>query len=241
MSPEGIWDQVADPVKASGNISDMFIDSSDTLWVIDNEQLYRKPKGATEFIPTRVDVYGPARLAESNDHTLWVAEVEAGPVHAANLQHVNQNGDKLFAPRVQGPISDLISAPDGSLWIAKYEGLQRLSADVIATGHSRLSGNAPDLYTRSNVSKDFDSNALLSDFDGNIWVGGTGGLDRFEHANLTPAISEFEDRNVAFLRRSRRRSVDRKCKWDCATFLSQNRTRDYDPERVCRFQSVLWR
>jgi hypothetical protein len=28
----------------------------------------------------------------------------------------------------------------------------------------------------------------LTDLDGNIWVGGAGGLDRFQHASLTPAI-----------------------------------------------------
>jgi len=50
--------------------------------------------------------------------------------------------------------------------------------------------NRHDLYARNTVSKDFDSQVLFSDLDGNIWVGGMGGLDRFERANLIPAIPD---------------------------------------------------
>jgi signal transduction histidine kinase/ligand-binding sensor domain-containing protein len=188
LGSDGIWEQVTDPAKGPGEIAALLIDSTDTSWIVDREMLYRRSNGATAFIPTGVHVYGPVRIAEGRDHTIWVAEVETGPFLAANLQHVSQDGNRLFAPPVQGPITELLSAPDGSLWITEVDGLQRLTPEATAAGHSQLGRSSPDLYPSGNVSRGFESDTLLSDFDGNIWVGGTGGLDRFEHANLTPAL-----------------------------------------------------
>jgi signal transduction histidine kinase/ligand-binding sensor domain-containing protein len=188
LSSDGIWEQAVDPAIGPGEIAALLIDSTDTLWIVDREKLYRKPKGATAFIPTGVHVYGPVRIAEGRDHTIWVAEVETGPFPAANLQRVSQDGHTLFAPPVQGPITELLSAPDGSLWITEVDGLQRLTAEETAASRSQLRRSSPDLYPSGNVSRGFESDTLLSDFDGDIWVGGTGGLDRFEHANLTPAL-----------------------------------------------------
>jgi signal transduction histidine kinase/ligand-binding sensor domain-containing protein len=188
LGSDGIWHQQQDPIESPSNISQLFIDSSDTQWVIQNEGLYRRSKDETEFTATGVQVYGLARIAESRDHSLWVAQVGLGPADSLNLQHIDQTGRKLFAPRVHGQIDQILSAQDGSLWTFNDEGLRRLDADTLAGHHSEALGGASDFYARSNSSKNLDAHALLSDFDGNIWVGGTGGLDRFQRASLTPAI-----------------------------------------------------
>jgi signal transduction histidine kinase/ligand-binding sensor domain-containing protein len=192
LGSDDIWHQQEDPIKSGGYISQLFIDSSNTQWVIQNEELYRRPKDETEFTATGVHVYGRARIAESRDHALWVVGVASGPAGALNLQHVDQIGRKLFAPRVPGQIDEILSAPDGSLWIFTDEGLQRLGADVLAGHHPEAHRRSADLYARGNGSKDLEAHSLLSDLDGNIWVGGTGGLDRFQHANLTPVIPNAE-------------------------------------------------
>jgi signal transduction histidine kinase/ligand-binding sensor domain-containing protein len=188
LGSDGIWHQQEDRIKPSGDISKLFIDPSDTQWVIQNEELYRRSKDETEFAATGVHVYGRARIAESPDHTLWVVGVGPGPAGALNLQHVDPLGQERFAPQVRGQVDQILFAQDGALWISNNEGLQRLSADALAGNLSDAAGSAPDLYARSNSSKDFDTQALLRDFDGNIWVAGAGGLERFQHANLTPAM-----------------------------------------------------
>ena len=188
LKSENVWHQEEDPIKTPGDISQLFIDSSDTQWVIQNEELYRRPKDETKFTATGIHVYGPARMVESRDHTLWVVGVGPGPPGAASLQHVDQIGRKLLAPRVQGRISEILLVHDGSLWISADEGLQRFGPNALSGHQAALESNEPDLYSRSNSSKDLDPQALLSDLDGNIWVAGAGGLDRFQHANLTPAI-----------------------------------------------------
>jgi ligand-binding sensor domain-containing protein len=188
LGSDEIWHQQEDPIKSPGDISQLFIDSSDTHWVLQNEELYRRSKHESAFTETGVHVYGPARIAESRDHTLWVVGMGPGPAGARNLQHLDQIGRKLFAPRVQGHIDQILFAQDGSLWTSIDEGLQRLSADALASNHTELGAGPADLYARGAGSKDFDPQALLSDLDGNIWVGGAGGLHRFQRANLTPAI-----------------------------------------------------
>jgi signal transduction histidine kinase/ligand-binding sensor domain-containing protein len=183
LGSDEIWHQQENPIKSPGDISQLFIDSSDTQWVLQNEELYRRSRDESAFTATGVHVYGPARMAESRDHTLWVVGMGPGPAGALNLQHLDQSGRKLFAPRVQGHIDQILFAQDGSLWTSTDEGLQRLGVDALASNHTEPA----DLYARTG-SQDFDPQALLSDLDGNIWVGGAGGLHRFQHANLTPAI-----------------------------------------------------
>jgi len=194
LGPDEVWHQQADPIQSPSYISQLFIDSSYTQWVIQNEELYRRSKDEAGFTPTGVHVYGKARIVESRDHTLWMRGGGPGPAGAPNLQHVDQIGRKLFAPRVHGQIDELLLAPDGSLWIFNDEGLQRISADALAGPDSDPRRNAPDLYTRSDRSKNLDAHSLLSDLDGNVWIGGSGGLDRFQHANLTPAIPNAQIR-----------------------------------------------
>jgi ligand-binding sensor domain-containing protein len=136
LGSDDIWHQVEDPVQASGDISKLFIDSNDTLWVIQNEELYRRSKDETGFTATGVHVFGPARIAESRDHTLWVVGVGPGPAGARNLQHVDETGQKFFAPRVEGQVDQILSAQDSSLWVSTNEGLQRFAADALAGDHS---------------------------------------------------------------------------------------------------------
>jgi signal transduction histidine kinase/ligand-binding sensor domain-containing protein len=190
LGSDDAWLQVPDPLGTAEDISNLFIDSNDTQWIIKNDQLYARFEGATEFAATSLHVAGPTRIAESHDHTLWVIGQGSTTTHSANLQHFDQHGRTLFAPRVRGQINEILFAPDGSLWIAKYEGLERITADRIRPARAKPSEDRPDLYERKSVSKDFDGQVLLSDLDGNIWTGGVGGLDRFERANLIPVIPD---------------------------------------------------
>jgi signal transduction histidine kinase/ligand-binding sensor domain-containing protein len=193
LGPDDVWHQVADPIKGTGHISDLFIDSSDTQWVIENDFLYRRPVGQAGFTPTGIYVSGPAKILEYLDHSLWVAgwqpDVAVGPSRAFNLQRVDRTGKRLPAPRVTGVICDILVAPDGALWISKEgPGLQRLGPAEISETNFRKSG-PPDLYKASEGVTSLGTPALLSDADGNIWVGGDSGLEKFEHSTVVPAIA----------------------------------------------------
>lgn len=187
---DNVWHQEKNPIEATGYISQLFIDSGETQWVVQNEELYRRSKSETGFTATGVHVYGSALMAENPDHSLWVVGQGPGPASAINLQHLDQLGRKLFAPTVHAQIREILFAQDGSLWISTNKGIQRFGTEALAGDRSELLRSALDLYARRNVSKNVDDQPLLSDFDGNVWVGGTGGLDRFQHANIMPAVPD---------------------------------------------------
>jgi ligand-binding sensor domain-containing protein len=56
LGSDDIWRQQEDPTRSPGDISQLFVDSSDTQWVIQNEELWRRSKNQTEFTPTGVHV-----------------------------------------------------------------------------------------------------------------------------------------------------------------------------------------
>jgi len=185
---DGIWHEVANPTRSSGHVSKLYIDSNNTQWVVEDNLLYTRPQGETEFIATTVNVYGPAKIVEDPDRSLWVMGEGPTPAGAVNLQHVDRVGRRLFAPQVYGQINTILVAPDDSLWVNKNEELQRFSARAISRDYSGPRKNDSDFYRLKNGPTAYGLQALLSDADGNMWIGGMGGLDRFEHANLVPAL-----------------------------------------------------
>jgi signal transduction histidine kinase len=186
LGSDNVWHKVRNLTDGMKQISRVFIDSSNTMWVIASDLLYRRSIRDSAFAATNVHVYGPAQFCESSDHTLWVIGDRTSPA-AAKLQHISPAGQRLFAPRVSGQLSDLV-ASDDSIWIQTDFGLRRLRSNEIDPDPSHHSLATADLFELKTGVSDLQMHALLRDRDGNIWVGGMGGLDRFEHANLVPVI-----------------------------------------------------
>ena len=187
LGSDDVWHKAGNLIKGMDQISNVFIDSTNTMWVIADGLLYRRSKQDSTFAATDVHVYGPAKFCENRDHTLWIVGESTSPA-AANLQHINSAGKRLFAPRVKGQLSDLVVASDDSIWIKTDLGLRRLRKGEIVSNPSQSSLATPDLFDSKTGVSDVQMHTLLRDRDGNIWVGGMGGLERFEHANLVPVI-----------------------------------------------------
>jgi signal transduction histidine kinase/ligand-binding sensor domain-containing protein len=187
LGPDKVWHKIGNPVAGAADISGVFIDSSNTLWVVENNLLYRKSKEDSAFTTTAVHVHGSARFAENRDHTLWVIGESAGHT-GPNLQRIDRDGQSLLAPRVKGQLLDIVVTADDSVWIRSEQGLLRLRMEEVVSDSPHLPVDPPDSFDIKTGLPDVAEQALLLDADGNIWVGGTAGLDRFEHANLVPAF-----------------------------------------------------
>jgi len=188
LESDEVWHKTGNPITGAGYISGLFIDSRNTLWMIENHVLYRKSKGDSAFTATDDHFYGSAKFAENRDRTFWLIGDGTGP-GAEKLQHLDADGHKLFAPRVEGHLADIVVASDDSVWIQTDRGLRRLRSDEINPDPSQRSASSPDLFKlKTGISESIQVQSLLRDTDGNIWVGGMAGLDRFEHADLVPAI-----------------------------------------------------
>ena len=193
LGSDGVWHRAENPIGGEGYIRKLFIDSKDTEWIVENEVLYRRPAGQTAFISTGVYIYGSVKIAEGPDHTLWLAgqgpKVLGGPNRTSNLQHVDSSGGRLPSPQISGEIDDVLMAADGSLWMSKtHEGIERLSPRQFSNRHID-SAEPLDLYRVTDGLSSGGQHTLLRDEDGNIWVGGTSGLDRFEQSTLVPIVA----------------------------------------------------
>ena len=193
LGSDDVWHRARDPIEGAGYIRKLFIDSSDTQWVVENELLYRRPARQINFTSTGVYVYGSVKIAEGPDQTLWVAgqgpKVSSATARASNLQHITATGKRMATPHTYGEIDDVLVAADGSLWMSKtHEGLERLSPRQISNRNADLA-QPLDSYRVSDGLSSGGQHTLLRDQDGNIWVGGTSGLDRFEQSRLVPLVA----------------------------------------------------
>ena len=187
LGSDNVWHKIGNPNGRTGDLQGVFIDSQNTLWVIENNLLYRKGKGDSAFTATDIHEYGNARFAENRDGTFWMIEQTDGP-GAENLQRVGAAGHRLFAPRVKGQLTDMVVAADDSVWIQTDRGLRRLRLDEITPDSSHRSAASPDVFKVTTGLTGMGVGRLLRDTDGNIWTGGEAGLNRFQHANLVPAF-----------------------------------------------------
>lgn len=190
---EAIWHVVPTPTKA--RLESIFVDSSDTLWLVSDNKLYRRAQGQEAFQSCEVPVYGPANLQEGLDHSVWIAGSKpatvptqhAGQPPEVGLKRVDRFGKRLPNPLPKSDVNNMVVARDGSVWLSHTEaGLQRLRPAEFE-GRSG-DGDPPDLYGVSDGLTTTGFRGLLLDRDGNIWISGGKGLDRFQHATLVPAV-----------------------------------------------------
>jgi signal transduction histidine kinase/ligand-binding sensor domain-containing protein len=192
LGPDETWHQTPGPIRDTEHITTLFIDSTGTQWIVANDRLYRRPLGQVSFSPTEIHAEGQTKVAEAPDHTLWVIGQIPGtgkPHLGVDLQHIDQSARRLPCPRLAGELLDVLPTPDGSVWLSKAgEGLSRLpQADTPSVGRGH-SADDSDRYTVTDGLASVHEQALLNDADGNVWVGGVSGLNRFERATLVPAI-----------------------------------------------------
>ncbi|QWT18792.1 hypothetical protein KPL74_13690 [Bacillus sp. NP157] len=169
------------PGERARNLS---VDREGRLWVASDVALAWLPPGADRFVVATRDVGKINRIAEAPDGTVWVADVDRGVLPAWN-----GTGN----PAASGPVMRLSSTGllfdrDGALWVPTLgDGLRRVPRVEHAVGQVIDAGGsgAQAFIERDGLTSDYIT-AILQDREGNIWVGGSRGLDRFRASRLLP-------------------------------------------------------
>jgi len=185
---DGAWHLEATPRGSKGGqIYKIYIDRSNTLWLGQGGRLYRRLLDRSEYFPTDVQVDWPFAFTEEPDGSVWVADVKTD-IDRGRLQHVDRAGKLLGSfPDSPDEAFDLLYAPGGSLIMAAtYHGLRSFRADAASDPGETGAQAAPEKYLHTDGLSSDDVDRLLLDIDGNIWVGGKKGLDRFRTARLKP-------------------------------------------------------
>lgn len=182
----GHWRMVGPAMGLPGERArNLSVDREGRLWVASDVALAWLPPGADHFVVATHDVGKINRIGESPDGTIWVADVDRGVMPAWR----GTRDPAAAGPTLRLPTAGLLFDRDGALWVPTLgEGLRRVPhADALAGQVVNADGEAAQRFVeRDGLTSDYIS-AIIQDREGNIWVGGSRGLDRFRASRLLPA------------------------------------------------------
>ena len=200
LGTDGIWHLVPGPKPESDEMGPLFIDSLDTQWLVADEVLYRRPRGAKSFTSTNVRVYGGLEFAEGRDHSIWICSEGSvgekplrppGQPPDMNLKHVDASGKRLPNAATRDDVSAVAVASDGSVWLSHVQGgLEKLQLWQISGAKPSDNAAPPDVFGVSDGLTTTGFRDLLRDRDGDIWAVGGRGLDRFQRASMVPVVKD---------------------------------------------------
>lgn len=165
----------------------MFVDRDGALWLALANKVYYLEQHGRAFRDTGIAVKWASRMTQAPDGTLWVAD-PTGPVRPIGLP-----GGKPYpgAGSLEVQSAGLLFDREGSLWVTSLgDGVRRI-AHPEHWGERRISrlDEAGEPFTeKDGLSSDYTW-PILEDREGNLWVGTSGGLDRFRHSTLV--LAEF--------------------------------------------------
>jgi len=166
-------------------IKTVYCDRDGTLWVSDGTTLYARRKGTDPFVKM-LDGFGwISWVRQAPDGRLWIADPK-GPVRVIAFD----DGGK---PRVDGSIS-VVSAglgfdADGTLWISTLgKGIRRVrDPGRVKSAITLDDGSALEPFIQDDgLSGDYAWPILIGR-EGEVWVGTSAGIDRFQERSLVPA------------------------------------------------------
>jgi signal transduction histidine kinase/ligand-binding sensor domain-containing protein len=173
-------------------LEDMLAAPDGSLWVALADVLVRLPPGGGTFERLTDRIGGNAVLALAPDRRVWVADslgirplsgrIGGGPSTAAGRE------GQLHSPA-------LIIDRQGGVWRTEgvvenaQGGLVRIRDPQALAGnlHARTAQAGRETFSQTDGLSSNYGNSLLEDREGDIWVGGVGGLDRFRTVDIVAA------------------------------------------------------
>ncbi|WP_161810980.1 sensor histidine kinase [Steroidobacter agaridevorans] len=168
------WQKMApDPALPEQEGRAMFLDRDRTLWVAIRDRVFYLRPGAQTFQDSGERVGFAGRFAQAPDGRIWLAEADG------STRPLRLPGEKAApAAKIDVQSAGILFDRDGALWISGLgSGMHRQSR----------AGAPLETFTRKEgLSADY-AWPVLEDREGNIWVGTSGGLDRFRYSALVKA------------------------------------------------------
>ncbi len=190
LNAEDKWQMIALPLANGEHVQAFLVDSSDTRWVFQNNRLYRQAAGKATFTQTSLQIRGPVSIREAPDRSVWIAgvplkqELDADPLTI--LDRVSASGHLLQAVTLQGRLRTLLIDRTGSAWLAiTGSGVRKVPITSQQRGQFQT---LDESFGSQDGLTSNDQWCFFEDREGNVWVGGTRGVDRFTSATLVPAI-----------------------------------------------------
>jgi signal transduction histidine kinase/ligand-binding sensor domain-containing protein len=170
--------------EATGRIGKFFIDSSNTMWLAQGGRVYRRPLAQDTYIATDVPADLAFGFAEAPDGSVWITDAMLAAARN-RIQHVDHQGHLIFQPDDIYYNHDILFAPDRSLILStQYNGLHRYTAEALSLALQTRKAVEYEEFSTAEGLTSSEARVVLTDADGNLWVGTGRGLDRFRKAKL---------------------------------------------------------
>lgn len=185
------WHVMQDPDNGKGHITHLFADASGSLWLVDEDRLYRRPRNGN-FMPTNVFVYGRGKFMNDGHTGIWIASagVATASIPAKHLQHIDAKGLPIPTRDVTEPLAAASPASNDSLWLlTTHSTLIHVAIGALQKGSERLDLNHwKDRLQLHNAVRQDGAYAFFPARDGSLWIGGLGGVEHFQNATLVPLL-----------------------------------------------------
>ncbi len=181
-----------------GKLADaLFLDRQETLWVATEDTVVFLPKGTEHSVEPAFDIgLTLEQIAEAPNGKLWMTGFRRTsrrlPFPTPTVRPMPLGNSKPPSDRHEIRVGshEILFDREGALWITTIgDGMRRVPSPARLAGKpARFSGAVEAFTSRDGLTNDF-VRSILQDREGNIWVGTTGGLDRFRKTNLVPISS----------------------------------------------------
>jgi signal transduction histidine kinase/ligand-binding sensor domain-containing protein len=186
---DGTWRH--EPTPSSAPVAGIFVDSANTLWLAQDGFLHRRPLTQAVYTRTEVPADAVTGFAETPGGDIWMNDYDA-TASLGRTQQISPQGDQVRmlyrSPFITGAI---VSAPDGSVIVTSSAGVRRFRPEETSLQTNRRANAEPDVFARDHGLSSNAARAVIVDSHGNIWIGGSRGLDRLRPAQMTryvPAV-----------------------------------------------------
>jgi signal transduction histidine kinase/ligand-binding sensor domain-containing protein len=166
----------------------LFVDRERTVWAVSpSNVLLFKPQGRTIFKPydTAIHSSGTAvTIRQDAAGDIWIAD-DSGIRRLGRTSRI----DSHISVEDHSPSSrDFTFAADGSLWKVKNDGVSHYSREAVAASSPYLTNTPMESFTTQQGLTSDGVSKLMLDWEGNLWVGTSAGMDSL-HRSLLQALT----------------------------------------------------
>lgn len=184
------WRNIDPDLGFAGSANTVFVDRAGTVWVGTPTSVVYLREGGSQFQIAAQGLAAVYDFAESTDGTLWMAETGYG-VRAVPLPGKNHGRG---SPAIFVGSQAITFDNQGSLWITSIGGGIRRVPDPGHLHQSQTKSPSAWQFHNSEIEAFTQKDGLTSDYiysvlqdrEGNVWIGTSGGLDRFRES---PVVS----------------------------------------------------
>ena len=168
-----------------GRIWSLYTDRAGTLWAATETTIYSLRRGSTAFTPLQDGLRSIFAIAEARDGRIWFVE-----------DYVQNTLRPVGAPRephhlvpISGIAYSVFIDRDDCMWLmAGEDGVFRIRDHATIGRHNADTTTARIEQFKLSDGLSGQSQVVFEDREGSIWVGCTGGIDRFRHNRLASVL-----------------------------------------------------